>query len=254
MFCFEGGTMESTIIEGENLNVSYTGENVLTIKSLQITKGKLVGVVGPNGAGKSTLLKALLKLVPMEGEVNFSGKSLKQFQKKIAYVEQRSEVDLTFPISVTEVVTLGTYPKLGLFHRPKEADLKNVEKALKKVRLETFAQRQISQLSGGQLQRVFLARAIVQEAEIIFLDEPFVGIDVTSEKVIIELLKELVKSGKTIIVVHHDLHKVTDYFDEVIILNKQVIAIGPVEEVFTQENLLHAYGESIGFIQRKEEK
>ncbi|MCH3487093.1 metal ABC transporter ATP-binding protein, partial [Enterococcus faecium] len=175
-------------------------------------------------------------------------------RKKIAYVEQRSELDLSFPIDVLGVVLLGTYPSLRIGQRPGKKEKERARQALKKVGMEEYAKRQISELSGGQLQRVFIARALAQGAEWIFLDEPFVGIDALSERKIFDILQELKNSGKTILIVHHDLHKVEEYFDEVILLNKQLIASGPVQEVFTSKNLQLAYGEIIRHLVKGGEK
>lgn len=233
----------------KNLTVRYQGQLALKNISLTIKAGKITGIIGPNGAGKSTFLKGLLSLVPSGAEIiKVGAKNLKDEKKRIAYVEQRSLLDLSFPINVLEVVLLGTYPKLGLLKRPSKEDKKLALKALETVQLADFKKRQIGELSGGQLQRVFIARVLTQDADIIILDEPFVGIDMTSEKVITDILKQLRDSGKTIIIVHHDLHKVSDYFDELIILNKTLIANGPVSTTFTNKNIQEAYGDSMGDI------
>lgn len=231
------------------LTVSYSGKRVLNNLSLTINPGKITGIIGPNGAGKSTFLKGMLGLIKSdERSVLLDGQSIDLQKKRIAYVEQRSALDLSFPISVLDVVLLGTYPKLGLFHRPKKAERAIALSALKTVQLEEFAPRQIGELSGGQLQRIFMARVLAQNADIIVLDEPFVGIDMTSEKVIMMILKQLKNAGKTIIIVHHDLHKVTEYFDEVIILKNHLVAAGPVQSTFTNKNIQAAYGETMGDI------
>lgn len=232
-----------------NLSVRYQGQLALKNISLTIPAGKITGIIGPNGAGKSTFLKGMLGLVQSESDlVNIGSIHLKDEKKRIAYVEQRSLLDLSFPINVLEVVLLGSYPKLGLFKRPGKQEKNEALKALETVKLADFEKRQIGELSGGQLQRVFIARVLTQDADIIILDEPFVGIDMTSEKVIIDILKELRDSGKTIIIVHHDLHKVSYYFDEIIILNKTLIANGPVSTTFTNKNIRKAYGDSMGDI------
>ncbi|EOL47116.1 metal ABC transporter ATP-binding protein [Enterococcus caccae] len=233
----------------DHLTVSYQGQKALIDISLQIPAGKITGIIGPNGAGKSTFLKGMLGLIKADTRSVLTGEVPIDTQKKrIAYVEQRSALDLSFPINVMEVVLLGTYPKLGLMKRPKKEDKEKAVAALKTVQLEEFAKRQIGELSGGQLQRVFIARVLAQEADIIVLDEPFVGIDMTSEKVIMEILKQLKEAGKTIVIVHHDLHKVAHYFDEVIILKKKLIAYGPVSTTFTNKNIQLAYGETMGDI------
>ena len=236
--------MERTAIEIQDLSAAYQGKTVLKTINLTIKSQKITGIIGPNGAGKSTFMKALLELIPAStGKITFSGQPVKSVRKKIAYVEQRSELDLSFPIDVLGVVLLGTYPSLRIGRQE-----------LKKVGMEDYAKRQISELSGGQLQRVFIARALAQGAEWIFLDEPFVGIDALSERKIFDILQELKNSGKTILIVHHDLHKVEEYFDEVVLLNKQLIASGPVQEVFTSKNLQLAYGEIIGHLVKGGEK
>lgn len=244
--------VSSSQIRVENLTVSYQGKIALNDINLQIQSGAITGIIGPNGAGKSTLLKGMMGLIKTEsGKTSVSQHALRHRQKDIAYVEQRSAIDLSFPITVEEVVLLGSYPKLGLFKRPKLKDKERVTECLELVKMTDFRKRQIGELSGGQLQRVFIARALAQEADIIFLDEPFVGIDMSSEQVIIDILKQLKEQGKTIVIVHHDLHKVLDYFDELIILKKQLIAYGPVKEVFTNKTLQEAYGQTLGAIQIK---
>lgn len=236
-------------IDVNNLTIAYQHKKAIENINITIQPGKITGIIGPNGAGKSTLLKGIIGLIKSEsGEVQVGGQSIDLIRKKIAYVEQRSAIDLTFPIKVDETVLLGTFPKLGLFRRPKKAQKEKVTECLKQVKMEDFAKRQIGNLSGGQLQRVFIARALAQEADIIFLDEPFVGIDMVSEKVIVDILKELRDQGKTIVIVHHDLHKTREYFDNLIILNKKLIAEGSVNDVFTTETIQKAYGESMGEI------
>lgn len=246
--------MAKPTISVENLSVAYQGKIALKNISLTIQSEKMTGIIGPNGAGKSTFMKSLLELIPKSsGTVTFSGQSVKEFRKKIAYVEQRSAMDLSFPIDVFGVVLLGTYPSLRIGKRPGKLEKERAAQALVKVGMEKFANRQISELSGGQLQRVFIARALTQGAEWIFLDEPFVGIDAVSEKKIFSILQELRAEGKTILIVHHDLHKVTEYFDEVILLNRELIAAGTVQETFTSNNLQLAYGEVIGQLVKGEQ-
>lgn len=239
-------------IHVENLEVHYQGKVALEDISLDIQPGKITGIIGPNGAGKSTLVKGLLGLVKSaSGRATVGKQNLLDMRKTIAYVEQRSNSDLTFPITVEDVVLLGTYPGLGLFHRPGKKEKELVKECLEAVKMTEFHDRQIGELSGGQLQRVFIARALAQKADIIFLDEPFVGIDMVSEKVIVDILKVLKEKGKTIVIVHHDLAKVTTYFDELIILNRKLIASGPVTEIFTTEKIQEAYGSSLGDIRIK---
>lgn len=234
--------MRTPFIQVSQLNVSYNGKPAIKNVSFRIESGNLVGIIGPNGAGKSTLMKAMLGLIPRDkGKVNFNNQPLKEVQKNIAYVPQRNNIDWDFPIIVRDTVLLGTYPKLGLFHRPKKKDKEWAAHCLERVGMEKFAKRQIGELSGGQQQRVFLARSLAQGAEYIFLDEPFVGIDVSSEQVIIDILKELKTEGKTIFVVHHDLSKVEAYFDELILINKELVGNGSVHDVFRSEKIQEAY-------------
>lgn len=225
-----------------HLSVSYHENEVLQDISFSTETGKLIGIIGPNGAGKSTMMKAMLGLIPKDsGEVKVDGKSIDELRKRIAYVPQRSNIDWDFPIVVKDAVLLGTYPKLGLFHRPKKADKEWAMECLRKVGMEQYANSQIGELSGGQQQRVFLARSLAQKAECFFLDEPFVGIDVASEEVIINILKGLRDEGKTVFVVHHDLSKVENYFDELILVNKKLFGVGPVNYVFQPDLMQEAY-------------
>jgi manganese/zinc/iron transport system ATP- binding protein len=232
-------------LEAHQLTVNYDKTPVLWDISFAIPQGHLVAIVGPNGAGKSTLIKAALNLIkPLSGKVEFFGHSLKEMQKRIAYVPQRETVDWDFPITVQELVLMGRYGQLGLFRQPKKADRAAADYYLEKVGMLPYAHRQISQLSGGQQQRVFIARALLQEADIYFMDEPFAGIDLTTEKMIMDILRELKSQGKTVFVVHHDLNTVESYFDWGILLNMRLIAAGPIKEIFNKENLHSAYGKS----------
>jgi len=232
-----------TALEVHDLTVAFDRKPVLWDIDITIPKGKLVGIIGPNGAGKSTLIKAIMGIIPLSsGYVNVFDKPLKVVRKQISYVPQRESVDWDFPASVMDVVLMGRYSKLGLFKRPRKADRDVAMDCLKKVGMEAYSNRQISQLSGGQQQRTFLARALAQQADIYFMDEPFAGVDAASEKAIISLLREMTNSGKTVIVVHHDLQSVTQYFDWVILLNTRLIASGPTNTTFTQANLQETYG------------
>lgn len=225
-----------TSLEVKNLTVSYSNKIALTDVNFSMRSGKLVGIIGPNGSGKSTLMKAVLNLTAKDsGEVRIEEKPIEKVRENIAYIPQRSNIDWDFPILVRDTVLLGTYPKLGLFKRPKAKEKKIAEEALKKVGMEDFADKQIGELSGGQQQRIFLARSLAQNADIFFMDEPFVGIDIHSEEIIINILKELRDQGKTLFVIHHDLTKVEDYFDELILVNKELVAAGAVSDVFTPE-------------------
>lgn len=235
------------MITVKNLTISYQGQPVLKNVSESIPTKKIVGIIGPNGAGKSTLLKGMLSLVSKDsGEVYLNDKNILKQQKDIAYVPQRSEVDLTFPITVFETVLMGTYPKLSWYKKVGKEERNRAEACIKRLSLEQLQDKALDELSGGQLQRVFIARALAQEANFLFLDEPFVGIDVVSEKIIIDVLREQRNEGKSLLIVHHDLHKVYDYFDHLLIINKGIVASGKPEAVFTPDNLEEAYGEAFG--------
>lgn len=233
-----------------DLTVSYQRKPVLWDVELNIPEGKLVGIIGPNGAGKSTLLKACLDLVPKtSGEVTVYGRSYKSQRKDVGYVPQRESVDWDFPVSAWDVVAMGTYGQIGWFRRVGRAHKRIARAALERVGIEHLATRQISQLSGGQQQRVFLARALAQDARLYFMDEPFAAVDAATEQAIISLLKEINRTGKTCLVVHHDLSTVTRYFDWLVMLNMRVVASGPTSEVFTQENLRKTYGGKLSVLE-----
>lgn len=233
----------------QNVHVSYYGKPAIQDIDLTVEEGNILGIIGPNGAGKSTLLKALLDLVSIDkGSIEILGGTLKENRKRIAYVPQRSEYDWDFPINVLDAVLIGTYPTLGIFKRPKKKDREWAYQCLEKVGMEEFHNRQIGELSGGQQQRVFLARALAQKADLFFLDEPFVGIDVSSEETIINLLQELRNDGKTVVVIHHDLSKANDYFDQLLLLNKNVVQYGSPREVLRTENILKAYNREMSFL------
>lgn len=226
-----------------DMTVAYHRKPVLWDVDLDLPEGKLIGVVGPNGAGKSTLIKAVLGLVPMaSGEVRIYGEPIERQRALIGYVPQRESVDWDFPICVLDVVVMGLYRQIGWLRRIRRQDRECAMNALARVGMESFAYRQISQLSGGQQQRVFLARALVQNARIYFMDEPFAGVDAATEAVIINLLRDLRTRGGTLVVVHHDLQTVPEYFDHVILLNTRVVAAGPTDEVFNRDNLHKTYG------------
>jgi len=232
-------------VEVEDLTVAYDSKPVLWDIDLQIPTGSLTAIVGPNGAGKTTLIKTILQLIPsISGNVRFFGQSSLP-RKRIAYVPQSGSVDWDFPTTALDVVMMGRYGLLGWIKRPGKKDKKIALKTLQKVGMQDFATRQISQLSGGQQQRVFLARALVQEADIYFMDEPFKGVDVQTEKAIVTLLKELQEHGKTVIVVHHNLQTVPEYFNHVALVNLKLIASGLISEVFTKENLEKTYNKKI---------
>lgn len=238
---------EKYAVEVEDLTVAYDAKPVLWDIDLKIPKGQLMAVVGPNGAGKTTLIKAMLGLIkPVTGAVRFSDESgsIRTQKNRIGYVPQSGSVDWDFPATVQDVVLMGCYGKLGWIRRPRKADMELTRQTLQKVGMQDYATRQISQLSGGQQQRVFLARALAQEAEVYFMDEPFKGVDARTERAIVSLLKDLKEQGKTVVVVHHDLQTVPDYFDWVTLINLRVVASGPVEDVFHEENLKKTYHSS----------
>ena len=235
------------MIRIENLSVSYKETLALKDISLVLQGPTITGILGPNGAGKSTLLKSMLGIIPHEGHAFIDDKAMKKSLKKVAYVEQKIHIDYNFPIKVKECVSLGLYPSIPLFHTLKAKHWEKVAEALEIVGLSDYAERQISQLSGGQFQRVLIARCLVQDADYILLDEPFVGIDSVSEEIIMNTLRDLKKAGKTVLIVHHDLGKVAHYFDQVLLLNKELIAFGPTKETFTKANLKQAYGDRLFF-------
>lgn len=233
------------------LSVAYQKKPVLHNVSFQVKEGELIGVIGPNGAGKSTLMKAVLGLIPsIGGEVLVYGKPQKQQRKWIGYVPQRESVDWDFPTNALDVVLMGTYGELGWFGRPRAKEKALAMECLHKVGMADYADRQISQLSGGQQQRIFLARALAQNAKLYFMDEPFAGVDAATEKAIIALLQELKLQGKTVIVVHHDLATVEQYFDSVLLLNVELKAFGPTASTFTKEQLQSTYGGRLAFLDR----
>jgi manganese/zinc/iron transport system ATP- binding protein len=236
-------------LEIADLTVAYRDKPVLWDVDLIVPPGTLMAIVGPNGAGKTTLIKATLGLVrPAAGTTLIFGKPYAEQRQLVGYVPQRGSVDWDFPTSVLDVVMMGRYASLGWLKRPGRHERQLAIEALEKVRMSEFAERQISQLSGGQQQRVFLARALVQEAQIYFMDEPFQGVDAVTERAIVDLLRDLRAEGKTVVVVHHDLQTVSEYFDWVTLINVRRIASGPVGEVYTETNLRATYGGRIAFL------
>jgi manganese/zinc/iron transport system ATP- binding protein len=230
-------------LEIHDMTVAYHRKPVLWDIDLAIPEGKLVGIVGPNGAGKTTLIKAVLGLLPLvSGKVEIYGRPYREQRKLIGYVPQRESVDWDFPVTVRDVVLMGTYARLGWIRRPGMAEREIADRSLEQVGMSEFAARQIRQLSGGQQQRVFLARALAQQARLYFMDEPFSGVDAATETAIIELLQQLRSARTTVFVVHHDLQTVPGYFDYVILLNMRLVACGPTETTFTQANLHETYG------------
>jgi manganese/zinc/iron transport system ATP- binding protein len=226
-----------------DLTVAYHRKPVLWDVNLSLPEGQLVAVVGPNGAGKSTLIKAVQGLVPKaSGAISVFGKPYEDQRHLVGYVPQRESVDWDFPVNALDVVTMGLYRQIGWCLPVSGRHKARAMAALEKVGMTPYAQRQISHLSGGQQQRVFLARALVQDAQLYLMDEPFVGVDVATERAIVALLKDLKAAGKTCVVVHHDLQTVPTYFDHVVLLNMRVVEAGPTETVFTEENLKKTYG------------
>lgn len=241
----------NTALEFHDLTIAYHTKPVLWDVDLTIPAGKLVAIVGPNGAGKSTLMKAALDLVPLSsGYVRVFGTHYREARSRVAYVPQRESVDWDFPATVFDVVLMGRYGKLGWFRRTKAADRDAAMNALERVGMAEYASRQISRLSGGQQQRTFLARALVQEADLYLLDEPFAGVDAVTERAVIAILREIQESGRTVICVHHDLQTVPEYFDWVALLNMRLIAAGPVEEAFIAENLHRTYGGRLAILEK----
>jgi len=238
----ESATKVVAGVEVHDLSVSYSHRPVLWAVDCDFSAGEITAIVGPNGAGKSTLLKSVLGFLPLSsGYVKIDGEDAEKKLSEVAYVPQREEVDWDFPVSVREVVMMARYAGLPFYKRPSRKDRDLVDSALLKVGMEDYSSRQISQLSGGQQQRVFLARALAQEASVYLLDEPFAGIDITTEEKMLVLLKELAASGATVVCVHHDLNTVSQYFDTALLLNVRKVAFGEAKKVLTQENIVKAY-------------
>ena len=238
--------MPGPSVKVRNLTVHYEGIPVLWDINLEIPQGVFLGVIGPNGAGKSTFIKTIVGLInPVSGSITLFGKRRERVKRRIAYVPQREAIDWDFPITAQELVLMGCYPKLGLFQKVTKKERQAAKEALKKVGLQDFADRQIGQLSGGQQQRLFLARALLQDADIYFLDEPLSGVDHASGEIIIDILRDMQRQGKTIFMVHHDLNNVESYFDWVLFLNTRLVAVGPTAEVFVPKYLQEAYGRDL---------
>jgi manganese/zinc/iron transport system ATP- binding protein len=245
---------ETNALEVHNLRVAYDQKPALRDINLSIPSGTLTAIIGPNGAGKSTLLKSVLGLIPLSaGQARIFGNAISKSRNRTAYVPQTESVDWDFPISVLDVALMGRYGKLGWLKRPTSEDRKIAKRCLEKLGILDLANRQIGQLSGGQQQRAFLARALASEADLYLMDEPFAGIDAASEAAIIEIMRDLRKSGKTVITVHHDLQTASDYFDWIVLLNCRLIACGPTSEVLTPENLHNTYGGRLTILDRMSE-
>ena len=235
-------------LEIRDLTVAYGDRPVLWDVDLAVLPGVLLAVVGPNGAGKTTLIRSVLGLVrPVAGEVRIHGRPYEEQRRRVAYVPQRGSVDWDFPTTVLDVVMMGRYGALGWLRRPGAREREQALTALEQVGMADYRDRQISRLSGGQQQRVFLARALVQDADVYFMDEPFQGVDAKTERAIVALLQELRAGGRTVVVVHHDLSTVAEYFDWALLLNVRRIAAGPVAEAFTEETLRETYGGRVPF-------
>ncbi len=240
-----------TNIDVKGLSVNYGTKRVLTNIHLNIVSGNVYGVIGPNGAGKSTLFKCILGLIDYNaGQIEVLGDDIDDVRKQIAYVPQRDEVDWSFPATVKDIVLMGRYPYKKILQRMNATDFSIAQEAMELVGITDLANRQIGRLSGGQQQRVFIARALCQQADIFFLDEPFVGVDILTEEKIINILKDLAAMGKTILVVHHDLSTVEAYFDKVILLNQRLIAYGDTSKVYNQENIAKAYGPQLTILHK----
>jgi len=244
--------LSAAAVTVHDLTVAYRDTPVLWDVDLAIPAGTLTAIIGPNGAGKSTLLKTILGLMrAAAGSVEIFGQSLASQRRRIAYVPQRGSVDWTFPTDALDVVTMGTYGRLGWIRRPGKAERAHALASLEQVGMTDFAGRQISQLSGGQQQRVFLARALVQDADLYFMDEPFAGVDAATEQAIVRLLKELRAQGKTVVCVHHDLESAPDYFDWLVLLNVRLMAAGPFPETFTRDHLTRTYGGRLHLLEER---
>ena len=234
---------DAPILDVHDMTVAYHHKPVLWNIDVTFHEASLIGVMGPNGAGKSTFIKAILGLVPRaSGEVRLFGQPLSQVRKRIGYVPQRESVDWDFPISVFDLVLMGTYGQLGWFRRPGKKEREWAMTCMKDLCIEALARRQIGQLSGGQQQRAFLARALAQRADLYFMDEPMSGVDAGTEQAVFQLLQKLRENGKMVIVVHHYVRSAPQYFDQIMLLNTRLVAVGPTTEIFQQSNLQRTYG------------
>ena len=241
----------SAVISVKDLSVSYERKRVLTNIFLEVEPGHIYGILGPNGAGKSTLFKSILGLIDINtGTILIEGKPLRQQRKRMVYVPQKDEVDWQFPATVMDIVLQGRYPHKGIFQRLSKHDHRMAEQALEDLDISNLRNRQIGELSGGQQQRVFLARALCQGADIFLLDEPLVGVDVTTEEKIVQILQGLAHAGKTLMVIHHDLSSVEAYFDRVILLNQRLIAVGETKLEFTTDNIQQTYQAQLSILHK----
>lgn len=234
------------MLEVHNLAVNYRGVRALENISFCLSSGQLVGVIGPNGAGKSTMVKAILGLVPtVSGVVKFNSRAVKQQLQQVAYVPQRSQIDWNYPVTVWNVVMMARTRHTGWLRKPNRQSQVVVAEALRQVGIWELRDRQIGELSGGQQQRVFLARALAQEADLFFFDEPFVGVDQKTEAIIFEIFAELKLAGKTLVAISHDLGERLSQYDQFVLLNKQLIAVGSHQDVFTKDNIRATYGQNL---------
>ena len=242
---------EEVPLSVDDLTVAYDRKPVIWDLSFDVPAGSLVGVVGPNGAGKSTMLKAVMGLIPRaSGRVRVFGRPYKKSRGRVGYVPQRESVDWDFPVDALDVVTMGLYREIGWCRPVRKAHRERAMAALERVGIADLAGRQISRLSGGQQQRTFLARALVQDADLYLMDEPFAAVDAATEQAIVALLRDMKAAGKTAVVIHHDLQTVPEYFDRVVLLNMRVVAHGPVAEAFTPENLQRTYGGRLTLLEK----
>ena len=229
----------------QRLTVAYDATPALWDVSIDVPSGVLMGIIGPNGAGKSTLLKSILGIIPrLSGKISIEQKTGCSRSRQVGYIPQKTSIDWDFPITVRELVLMGTYGDLGWFRRVGEVEIKKANDAIARVEMQPYADRLIGELSGGQQQRAFLARAFAQDAPLLLMDEPFAGVDATTEKTIVKLMHQMRQQGKTLLVVHHDLSTVTDYFDHITLLNREMIGTGEVSHIFNDAMLKKAYGES----------
>jgi len=239
----DSNAMSPALLDIHDVTVAYQRRPVLWDVDLTIREPCLLGLIGPNGAGKSTLIKTALDLTPrVSGAIRYFGKTLAEVRQRIGYVPQRESVDWDFPVSVLDVVLMGTYGRLGWFRRPGAKEKAAARECLDMVGMRAMAHQQIGQLSGGQQQRTFLARALAQDADLYFMDEPFAGVDAATERAIFSILGDLRDRGKTVIVVHHELRSVPQFFDQVALLNVRLVAQGATATTFTEDNLLKTYG------------
>jgi ABC-type Mn2+/Zn2+ transport system ATPase subunit len=243
--------MEKATIKIEGLSVSYGNKRILTNIYLEVFPQNIYGLIGPNGAGKSTLFKSILGLIDINaGNIKVFGQDVNKSRVKIAYVPQKDDIDWDFPASVSDVVLMGRYPHKSFFQRINKEDIRMAEEAMKELGILELKDRQIGQLSGGQQQRVFIARALAQQADLFFFDEPFVGVDIATEEKVINIMKKLASEGKTLLVVHHDLTTVENYFSKVIMINQRLICVGDTKDVFTRENIGKCYGAQLTLLNK----